>query len=201
MSIRIGDYLNKLGKKINFKFSDDVLPNAGVFEMSVERRGTVVASQIEEGSFTSYNKTVEPIQIDATLAYRGKDSVLQSVLKGLHQLQESVTKFSIITPSYEYENMTLQNFSYSLRREDGYGALYVDCTFVEIKEVKIAYTTGSPITQESTGDDSAVSSVDGGTAQGEEISNSSSSGSSSGTAAKRESGAHMIGRIASGNWS
>lgn len=157
-------YVSKWG------FSDDILPNAAVYEMAVKMDGSVVSTPVEEGSFTSYNKTLEPVEIAATLAFSGSDTYLQSIIDDLKKLQQGVTVFSIKTPTYEYQKMTLQGFNYSLRREDGIGALYVDADFVEIREVQLAYTNTSEITQEKSKDASGVSTVDNGISNTVELS-------------------------------
>lgn len=152
-----------------WSFSGSVLPNAGIFDMAVRCGGTVVDSPIERGSFFSYNKTTEPLEITATLSFEGSDTLLQSVLSNLKTLKDSVTLFSIITPTYEYENMTLQNYDYSFTREQGLGVLYVNAIFKEIKEVTVAYTqqqtVSSPITESGTADVSAVSETQEGNIQ------------------------------------
>ena len=152
-----------------WSFSGSVLPNAGIFDMAVRCGGTVVDSPIERGSFFSYNKTTEPLEITATLSFEGSDTLLQSVLSNLKTLKESVTLFSIITPTYEYENMTFQNYDYSFTREQGLGVLYINAVFKEIKEVTVAYTqqqtVSSPITESGTADVSAVSETQEGNIQ------------------------------------
>ena len=127
-------FSKQLMSAAEWSFSDNVLPNAAIFELQIRCGGTVVSSPIEAGSFISYNKTNEPMEINATLAFSGSDSFLQSVLDSLNTLKTSVTTFSIQTPLYEYENFTLQNYDYSMRREDGRGVLYVNALFLEIRE-------------------------------------------------------------------
>lgn len=162
MSILYPTSLNKWrSPSSTWSFSGNVLPNAGIFDMAVRCGGSVVDSPIEQGSFFSYNKTTEPLEITATLSFEGSDTLLQSVLSNLKTLKDSVTLFSIITPTYEYENMTLQNYDYSFTREQGLGVLYIHAVFKEIKEVIVAYTqqqtVSSPITESGTADVSAVS--------------------------------------------
>lgn len=148
----------------DWSFSDDVLPNASFFDLSISCGGSVVSSPIENGSFFSYNKTNEPIQINANLSFSGTNTFLQSVLDRLYKLKNSVTTFSIKTPIYEYRNMNLESFDYALRREDGLGVLYIKANFVEIREVQLTYTdTG--ISPEQTKDVAASSEVQGGLKQ------------------------------------
>lgn len=148
-------------------FSNNVLPNASLFDLSIRCGGSVVSSPVEQGSFISYNKTTEPLEITATLSFSGSNSFLQSVLDNLTKVKESVTTFSIETPVIEYENMTLQNYDYAMRREDGLGVLYVSAVFVEIKEVQLAYTKTDTILQADSKDASNTSTVDGGMRQGQ----------------------------------
>lgn len=160
-------FSKKLTAVAEWSFSDGVLPNASMFELNVRSGGAVVSSPIEQGSFISYNKTTEPLEITATLSFSGTDAYLQSVLDSLNTLKESVTTFSIQTPAYEYENMTLQNFDYAWRREDGRGVLYVSAMFVEIREVLIAYTD-TTITEADSKSPSGVSNVNSGLKQAQE---------------------------------
>lgn len=148
----------------DWAFSDNVLPNANFFDMSIRCGGQVVSSPIEEGSFFSYNKTTEPIEITATLSFSGTNTFLQSVLNRLNNLKNSVTTFSIKTPMYEYRNMNLESYDYAFRREDGLGVLYINATFIEIREVNLTYSDGA-ITPEQTKDISASSEQQGGLKQ------------------------------------
>lgn len=146
-------------------FSDNVLPNARIFDVSISCGGAVVSSPIEQGSFFSYNKTTEPMQINATLSFTGTDTFLQSVLYNLDTLKNSVTIFSIITPMQEFESMTLESYDFRLNARNGLGVLYVDATFIEIREIVIRYGNNETITQEQSKNVSAVSSVQGGLKQ------------------------------------
>ena len=186
----------KQAKKSDWSFSDNVLPNASIFDLSIRCGGSVVSSPIEQGSFFSYNKTTEPMEINDTISFSGTDTFLQSVLNKLDTLKNSVTLFSIQTPMYEYQNMNLQNYDYALRREDGLGVLYINATFIEIREVQIIYTD-TTITEQQTTDSSAVSTSEGGLKQAEEptAQEYSAGTSSAGTVSshKRQSLARQLG--------
>lgn len=181
-------FSKQLMSAAEWSFSDNVLPNAAIFELQIRCGGTVVSSPIEAGSFISYNKTNEPMEINATLAFSGSDSFLQSVLDSLNTLKTSVTTFSIQTPLYEYENLTLQNYDYSMRREDGRGVLYVNALFLEIREVQVLYTDTETITETDSKDPSAVSNVNGGLKQAQQPSPvESTAGEASTSAVKKQS--------------
>ena len=187
-------FSKQLMSAAEWSFSDNVLPNAAIFELQIRCGGTVVSSAIEAGSFISYNKTNEPMEINATLAFSGSDSFLQSVLDSLNTLKTSVSTFSIQTPLYEYENFTLQNYDYSMRREDGRGVLYVNALFLEIREVQVLYTDTETITETDSKDPSAVSNVNGGLKQAQQPSSvESTAGEASASAVKKQSLLSRIG--------
>lgn len=180
-------FSNKLAAVAEWSFSNGVLPNASIFNMQVRCGGTVVSSPIEAGSFISYNKTNEPMEINAVLAFMGSDSYLQSVLDSLKTLKLSVTTFSIETPEYEYESMTLENYDYARTREDGHGVLYINAVFREIGEVQLAYTD-TDITEADSKDPSAVSNANGGLKQAQQPSPvESTAGEASASAVKKQS--------------
>lgn len=119
---------------------NSILPIKSILSLSVTSGGSVVADAIEEGSFTSYNKTTEPLEINMEIGFEGEDWELHHALTSLTELKDSVATFSIITPYHEYENMTLENYDYEMKTENGLGALIANCTFKEIREVKPAYS-------------------------------------------------------------
>lgn len=119
---------------------NSILPIKSILSLSVTSGGSVVADAIEEGSFTSYNKTTEPLELNMEIGFEGEDWELHHALTSLTELKDSVATFSIITPYHEYENMTLENYDYEMKTENGLGALIANCTFKEIREVKPAYS-------------------------------------------------------------
>ena len=127
----------------NFKDKQgtSVFGDAKVMDIGYENSGSVVSSPIEEGSFFSYNKTGEPQRIGCTLAFEGTSQYLQSMLNITKKYKESMDVFSIVTPFSEYENMTLESYSYTFDVTNGYGVLYVRIICVEIKEVAVSYSS------------------------------------------------------------
>lgn len=119
----------------------NVLPDAVVFQVSVTSGGKVVSEPIEKGSFMSYNKVTSPLEINSDLSFSGTNAYLQSVIDMIENLKQEISYFSIVTPVYEYERMTLQNYDYSLNATDGLGVLHINAQFVEVREVDVAYSS------------------------------------------------------------
>jgi hypothetical protein len=143
----------------------NVLPDAAVFQVSVSAGGKVVSEPIEKGSFMTYNKVTSPLEINADLSFSGTNAYLQSVIDTIDALKQEISYFSVVTPVYEYEHMTLQNYDYSLNAADGLGVLHVNAQFIEIREVDVAYSTAdvSTITAADAKNPSDASTVNTGT--------------------------------------
>lgn len=103
--------------------------------------GAIVSEQVEEGSFVSYNKATSPLEITVMLGKSGEASELQDILDSLKELKDSTDVVSVVTPEAEYENMALESYSYSRRREDGVNVLFVELKLIEIREVESQTTT------------------------------------------------------------
>lgn len=99
----------------------------------------VVSAPVEEGGFASYNKTDTPFEISVSLGFQGMDGELQAALATLARLRESTELVSLVTPDSEYRSLTLKGFNYRRSREDGLGVLFVDLSFVEVRQVATRY--------------------------------------------------------------
>lgn len=116
-----------------------ILPISSIISISITAGGSVVSDSIEEGSFTSYNKTSEPLEISMEFAFQGEKGALQEALTKLDELKNEVATFSIVTPYREYENMTLENYNHNMSLDNGLGVLAIQGTFKEIRETEPAY--------------------------------------------------------------
>lgn len=121
----------------------DLLSITSFLSASITSGGSVVSAPVEEGSFTSYNKTADPLAVKIEAAFQGTKAELQTILESLESLKESTDTFSIVTPYAEYENMTLASYQFESRTENGVGVLFVTMDTEEVKEVSAAYTTVS----------------------------------------------------------
>lgn len=106
--------------------------------------GQVLTEPVEGGTFAAYNKVKNPIELTVTLSESGEPDALQSKLDRLVDMRKGTELFSVITPEYEFENMSLESFSYSRKREDGVNVLTVEARCIEVVEVQ-SQTTNVPI--------------------------------------------------------
>lgn len=129
---------------------------ASFLSADIKKDGSSPSESIEEGSFASYNKVTSPIEIGLKVAFTGTDAELQSILDELLKLQEGTEKFSFVTPYQEFEGYTLSSFTYTFARENGRGALYMELTITQIKEVSMEYSNVKITSPKSAGDSSTT---------------------------------------------
>lgn len=173
-------------------------------ELAVNNNTTVASEPIEKGSWASYNRVIEPIEITSKLVYEGEEADIQDSLDKLNELcnregkAEEEKKVKFITPFSSYENLTLESFDYRRDSNSGHNVLRVDIRLKEIREVESAKTTSSveeppqpaPVSQSASADASCVSSQTYGETPTYTPSASESSSAESG--GKRQSALYQI---------
>ena len=145
-----------------------------MLEMSASESSSLPEEPIEQGSFASYNLTIEPITMTCRLALQGKPAEIQDVITRLQELKKGTEKLTFILPMASYENMMLESFDYRRDNHSGHNVLMVDVRLKEIREIEDQKTTSSvtepeppPVTEESAADGSCCSEVDCGEVQGQ----------------------------------
>ena len=110
----------------------------------VSDEGEVLKMPTEKGGFADYNKVADSVKIRVNLALQGTDADIQSALTNLKTLKDGTQTFSLVTPTVEYRNMTLESMNYARKREDGLKVCYVEMTLIEVREVEAQYTETKP---------------------------------------------------------
>lgn len=94
----------------------------------------VVSSSIEQGSFASYNKIDNPLQISVTLAFEGLPDEINENLAALKRLKKSTQLVGLQTDTDYIDNLNISSYSYS--RSSDSGAYEIALRLVEILEVR-----------------------------------------------------------------
>lgn len=154
------------------KTESDRLEFQAMLEMSTTEDSDLPSEPIEQSSFATYNRVIEPIDIKCRLGLQGTPAELQSTLDKLSDLRKGMDKLTFITPSASYQNLMLQGFDYRKDDHTGHNVLLVDLSLVEIREVATAKTTTSAtepeppaVAKESAADGSCASEEDVGEVQ------------------------------------
>lgn len=95
---------------------------------------------VEEGSFSTYNKTVAPRDFTVTLAVTGDDVELQEALSCVEALRASTQMVSVIAPYQEFKGYCLESYDFASKVQDGVGILIFSMQFKEVRETKAVYT-------------------------------------------------------------
>ena len=165
------DFLNK-GRSWIVRGQSAAVDFSSMQEFSAEKGSRLPDEPIEKGSFSTYNRVIEPRSITARLSVEGSAAKLQSAIDRLTDLCENDETITLTTPEQSYKNMMLESFDYRRDASNGRGVLYVDLRFKEIREVQSAQTTTAveeadePIDAEDCADGSCADDVDDGEMQG-----------------------------------
>lgn len=127
-------------------------------EMSVTNTTSIPSEPIEEGSWASYNRVVEPLEATAILVMEGAEADIQTALDALNELARNEKKLTFITPFASYENMMLVSFDYRRDGNSGFNVLRVNINLKEIREVGSQKTTTAvteppPVTEQASPSD------------------------------------------------
>ena len=160
-----------------------------MLEISVNEDSSLPSEPIEQSSFATYNRIIEPLDVKVRLGIQGYPSKLQSVIDRLSEMRKGVEKVTLITPSASYENLMLQGFDYRKDNHSGHNVLLVDLTLKEVREVPTFVTTSS-VTEPEPPAVSADSAADGSCASAEDVGETQtySPSSSESSTAEGESG-------------
>ncbi|OUO94808.1 phage baseplate protein [Cloacibacillus sp. An23] len=112
-----------------------------MLETHVQSDSVVPEEALEQGSFAAYNRTQYSDVFRVRLAIEGDASELQQAQETLKKLKSGTDTFSLVTPDYEHENLTLESYDYMRNQRQGNGLLIVDMRIKEIREVQTGTAT------------------------------------------------------------
>lgn len=112
-----------------------------MLEAHVQSDSAVPEEALEQGSFAAYNRTQYSDVFRVRLAIEGDASELQQAQETLKKLKSGTDTFSLVTPDYEHENLTLESYDYMRNQRQGNGLLIVDMRIKEIREVQTGTAT------------------------------------------------------------
>ena len=110
-------------------------------DIDYKNDGKALEYPVEEGSFASYNKTQNSMEIRVTLATQGTDAEFNDILAKLEDYQKKAVKLSIATPSDFYDGFTLESMSYTRKVDQNARMLTVELAFKEVREVQTQVST------------------------------------------------------------
>ena len=112
-----------------------------MLESNVQSDSAVLEEPLEQGSFAAFNRVQYSDVFRVKLAIEGDAADLQKAQETLKELKSGTDTFSLVTPDYEHENLTLESYDYMRNQRQGYGLLVVDLRLKEIREVQTGTAT------------------------------------------------------------
>lgn len=136
--------------------TDIALEFDGFIDFSIQNESQVANYAIEKGQFAAYNKVDSPYAITLIGVKNGTDTELSAFLRALDVISNDIKLYDIVTPEQTFSNSNMLNYSIRRNSQEGFKALYVYMTFVQILSTLEATTkvstktiAGQPV--ESTG--------------------------------------------------
>lgn len=112
-----------------------------MLEANVQSDSSVLEEPLEQGSFAAFNRVQYSDVLRVKLAIEGDAADLQKAQETLKELKSGTDTFSLVTPDYEHENLTLESYDYMRNQRQGNGLLIVDMRIKEIREVQTGTAT------------------------------------------------------------
>lgn len=106
-----------------------------------QNRSKISTAPVESGSFSSYNKVIEPYVVDVIMT-KGSGGVTErgAFLGLLDAFSNSTDLFMVITPESIYPNCNIIGYDYAREAGDGARLIKANVHLQEIREVKASYT-------------------------------------------------------------
>ena len=113
------------------------------YSFDYSRQTTVSTFPVEMGSFVSYDKVWSPANPVVTLAFSGSESDKARLLDALETACLGTALWDVATPNAEYDNHTIERYTYRRMATKGATMLLIDVSLKEIKQVTISYSNAS----------------------------------------------------------
>ena len=112
-----------------------------VVDLKFSGKAKVSDFPVEKGSFSSYDKVIDPFTVPVRLAV--SDSARSAIfMTTLAQELAQANLYNIVTPMNTYLNVTLEGYDFAQAAENGcITGILVDLKFRQIRQVTPAYTT------------------------------------------------------------
>lgn len=120
--------------KFNSPTKETICGFDGFISLKYNSTSQVSKYSVQLGDFTSYNKVIQPTNIEVTLCTKGSFEKISSVVSTLDNYKNSTVLVDIQTPYGVYIGYNITDFSYELSVEKGIG--YVECV-INVRQIEV----------------------------------------------------------------
>ena len=108
-------------------------------DLKFSAKSKVSTFPVEQGSFASYNKAMEPFTLPIHMAVSGPRAEIFETTLAQELAQANL--YNVVTDRNTYLNVTLESYDFSRSSESGLDLMVAQINFVQVREVTPAYTT------------------------------------------------------------
>lgn len=123
---------------------DIAMQASSVVELEIFAESVVSNYQIETGSFTTYNKVVQPRFFGVRITRDGAEFQQAEMQTWLENEVAQTTLFDVVCPTKTWRNVTLVSYRELKSARSGAAMMTVDCVFQEVRELPAKYTDSQP---------------------------------------------------------
>ena len=114
-----------------------------VVELDVAGESQVSDYPIENGTFTTYNKVVQPNLFSLRITRDGSTDKRSAFLTWLKNNAGNFELYDVLCPEGAYKNVTLKSYRVTRNSSSGAAMIVADCLFQEVRQIPAAYTNTS----------------------------------------------------------
>lgn len=119
--------------------SGDLLAFKSFMQLNYSVNHKVINSAISD-EFVSYNKLINPEELDVQGAITGKPDEIGEALDTLIYYSQSTDLLNVLTPEKYYINFNMYKLSYKRDARDGVDCVFFEAKLQEIRQVEAQYT-------------------------------------------------------------
>lgn len=126
---------------IYFPGTNDIAMHvSSVVELDISAEAVVSNYPLENGSFTTYNKVLQPKYFSLRITRDGAE-YLQSDMQGwLERELDFPSLYDVVCPTKTWQNVTLASYREVKNSRSGAAMMTVDCLFQEVRELPAEYS-------------------------------------------------------------
>lgn len=121
--------------KFNSPIKETICGFDGFINLKFNSSSQVSKYSVQFGDFSSYNKVLQPTNIEITLCTKGSFEKIAAVVSTLDNYKNSTVLIDIQTPYGVYIGYNITDFNYELSAEKGVG--YVECV-INVRQIEVS---------------------------------------------------------------
>lgn len=113
-----------------------------VHSLKYQAGGQIAQAPVEKGTFSSYNKVMDPYKATVALVRGGSNPALRGAfIAQLEALSKSTVLFNVVTPEFVHRNASITGYDYARDPQSGARMIVANVHLEEVREKSVLYET------------------------------------------------------------